>query len=593
LPHVLDRVENGDARGNLARLAGASDEPFRGMLFTDSDVYKALEALAWAAGAGHIGDDLFARGDKLVDLLEKVQADDGYLNSSVQGVPGAAPWADPQWGHELYSAGHLFQAAVAASRAGVFEDLLVIADRFADLIVRTHGAPDSPYIDGHPQVESAFVELYRLTLDPAYLEMARQQLERRGRGWLGRGQFGSAYFQDHEPVRTARRATGHAVRQLYLLAGAVDVAVELHDGELLTAAEHVWDDLFGRKTYLGGGHGSRHRDEAIGDPYELPPDRAYAETCAAIASFQLNWRLLLATGRSRYADAMETALYNAIAASTSTTGTAFFYSNPLQLRTEHDGSQEDAASRRLPWFGCACCPPNVARLIASVHDYVATVSPRGVAIHHYAAGTIDAVVDGHPVRFVVVSEYPYDGNVRIKVEAETEFELAVRIPAWCNDFTVAVDGTDEAADPVDGYLRISRAWRVGDVVQLNLAMPVRVVHPHPHIDAVRGTVAIMRGPLLYAVEQADLPQTVQLEDVRLVRTKGARPSPHPDLSPIAVAVDLAASAPDVEAGPYADTAIQPLQSPSFEVLLLPYHRWANRTPGAMRVWIPTAVESAP
>lgn len=588
LPHVLDQVERGEAQGNLARVISMDEQPQRGMRFTDSDVYKVLEALAWAAGAGHADHELLDRGERLVDLLEKAQADDGYLNSYVQGTLGAARWSDPQWGHELYTAGHLFQAAVAAGRVGVFDDLPAIADRFADLICRTHRAPDDPYIDGHPQVETALVELYRLTGEPGYLDFARQQLDRRGRGWLGDDQFGSAYFQDHEPLRSANRATGHAVRQLYLLAGAVDVAVECHDDALLAAAQRLWDDLFATKTYLTGGHGSRHRDEAIGDAFELPPDRAYAETCAAIASLQLSWRLLLATGRARYADAMEIALYNAIAASTSVAGTEFFYSNPLQVRTGHDGAQEDVAAQRRPWFSCACCPPNLARLLASVHDYLVTASERGLAVHHYAAGTADSVVDGHPVQLRVATDYPYDGAVRITVDADAEFELALRIPGWCAEFGLTVDGIAQALRADDGYLRLNRRWRPGDVVELTLAMPVRVVHPHPHIDAVRGTVAIMRGPLVYALEQADLPLAVQVEDARLIRTRDIRPSPYPDLSPVAVAVEVAADRPAGPVDLYADRPVETVRSAPFEVLLLPYHRWAHRAPGGMRVWIPTA-----
>jgi DUF1680 family protein len=589
LPHVLEHIESGEARANLARLAGSSEQPFHGMPFTDSDVHKTLEALAWAAGVGHVERDLLARGEKLIYLLQKVQTDDGYLNSYVQGTPGIERWSDPQWGHELYTAGHLFQAAVAAGRTGVFGDLPAIAERMATLLVGTHGGADNPYIDGHPQVETALVELYRLSGEVSYLELARQQLERRGRSWLGAGQFGSAYFQDHTPIRDAIRATGHAVRQLYLLTGAVDVAVECHDHELLAAAERIWQDLFHTKTYVSGAHGSRHRDEAIGDPYELPPDRAYAETCAAIASFQLNWRLLLATGSARYADAMEIALYNAIAVSTSVDGIAFFYSNPLQVRTGHDGSQEDVASQRRPWFSCACCPPNLVRLLASVHDYLATTTPRGVALHQYSAGTVDALVDDLPVRIKIATNYPYDQAVRMTVETAAVFELTLRIPAWCTRYSVAVDGERQPVQTRDGYLTLARDWAAGAEVELILEMPVRVVQPHPHLDAVRGCVAIMRGPVLFALEQADLPTEVVLEDARLITVHPAAPSPIPGLSPVVVPVQLTVTAANPQEELYQDSRADPAASVRLEAMLYPYHRWANRSRGAMRVWIPRAV----
>ena len=249
-------------------------------------------------------------------------------------------------------------------------------------------------IDGHPEIETALVELYRLTNEAAYLQLATRFVELRGRGLLGPDRFGANYFQDHAPVREATEPTGHAVRQLYLAAGVTDVYLEGGDDTLLAAMEELWENLLATKTYVTGAHGSRHRDEAFGDPYELPPDRAYAETCAAIASFQWNWRMLLATGRGRYADEMERVLYNAVAAGTSLDGDRFFYSNPLQLRAGHDGADEDHPSGRLEWYRCPCCPPNLARLVASLNAYVATQRRRRPA----AAPADRRRGDGRPAR---------------------------------------------------------------------------------------------------------------------------------------------------------------------------------------------------
>jgi DUF1680 family protein len=590
IPHVLDNLETGEAWSNLARVVGASTASFRGMFFTDSDIYKLLEALAWADDSGRLDPASAKRGDKLVELLREVQDADGYLNSYVQGTPGHERFSDPQWGHELYTAGHLFQAAVAASRAGVMDDLVAVARRFADLLVTTLGEQDSAYLDGHPEVETAMVELYRMTGEASYLTFARQQLERRGQGWLGPDRFGSAYFQDHEPVRTATRATGHAVRQLYLFTGAVDVAVETGDLELLAASERLWEDLFGTKTYISGAHGSRHRDEAIGDAYELPPDRAYAETCAAIASFQWNWRLLLATGKARYAQEMETALYNAIAVSTSLAGTEFFYSNPLQLRAEHDGAHEDAPSQRLPWFSCACCPPNISRLLASVHNYLVTTTEASVTLQHYSSGTIEAEVGGNPARIELRSGYPFDGAVSVLIDGAGEWTLGLRIPSWCEEFSLSVNGerVDAAAD--DGYVTIRRDWAGRTELHLDLSMPVRLVHPHPRVDAVRGCVAVTRGPLVFALEQAGLDDGVALEDVRLLSASGAVESPWPQLSPTAVQLEVAVARPSSPAL-YRDNP-EPASTEIRQVYAIPYHRWANRDPGAMRVWIPLAVGAA-
>jgi DUF1680 family protein len=588
IPHVLDRIENGEGWSNLARLVGKSTAPFRGMFFTDSDVYKALEAVAWAANGGRLSDDLLRRAGELVSLVREAQDDDGYLNSYVQGTPGHDRWSDPHWGHELYTAGHLFQAAVAAARMGVLPELMGVALRFADLLVARFGQGSKPYFDGHPEVETALVELYRLTGRAEYLALASRQLELRGRGWLGEDRFGSQYFQDHLPVLQAREAAGHAVRQIYLLTGAVDVAIETSDHDLLDAVERIWDDLFATKTYVSGAHGSRHRDEALGDAYELPPDRAYAETCAAIASFQWNWRLLLATGRARYADAMETALYNAIAVSTSTDGTEFFYSNPLQLRTGHDGNQEDSPTQRLPWFTCACCPPNISRLLASAHSYLLSRTEQGITVHHYAAAVIDAEVAGGAARMAIRTGYPYDGAIDVDVSggADAEWELALRIPSWCVSWKLWVDGESFDNGAEDGYARIRRDWSSGAAVRLELEMPIRTIVAHPRVDAVRGCVAIARGPVVYALEQTDLPAGTVLEDVRLVAAIRTRDSDEPRTGPVVIELDLLTER-NATGDLYCDHP-QVDSSPLFSAMAIPYHRWANRAPGAMRVWLPKA-----
>ena len=349
-----------------------------------------LEAVGWETGrAGDGGWSAFV--DDTVALLREAQDDDGYLNSWIQGVHPERRWQQLEESHELYCAGHMIQAAVAVARGAGRDDLLDVARRFADLAVERFGDDGGePGLDGHPEIETALVELYRHTGEPRYLALAAAMVERRGRGLLGHHHFGSQYLQDHAPVREATEPVGHAVRQLYLAAGVTDVYLETGDASLLEAMQELWQRTFAEKTYVTGAHGSRHRDEAFGDPYELPPDRAYGETCAAIASFLWNWRLLLATGDGRYAEEMERALYNAIAVSTSLDGRHFSYSNPLHLRDGHDGSSEDAPSERLPWFRCACCPPNLARLVASLHHYVATRDGEGIQLHLPAAGRIEA-----------------------------------------------------------------------------------------------------------------------------------------------------------------------------------------------------------
>jgi uncharacterized protein len=559
-------------------------------------------------------------------LLEKAQDSDGYLDSYYQVDRRDEQWSDLGFSHEMYTAGHLIQAAVAAARAGVPTPLLDVARRFADLLVRKFGTGGADVIDGHPEIETALVELFRLTGHRPYLDLAGRFLSLRGHGLLGEGRFGPRYWQDHEPLLEATEATGHAVRQMYLLAGAVDVAVETRDHALLAAAERLWESALASKTYLTGGQGSRHKDEGFGDPYELPPDRAYAETCAAIGSFQLAWRLLLATGHARYADEMERLLYNGIAASTAVDGRSFFYSNPLQLRTGHDGSHEDTPSQRLSWYSCACCPPNLARLMASLHGYVATSVPGGTQFHLYAAGT---VVSGDYAMDVRTS-YPWDERIDITVTAAGDgpWTLALRVPAWCRDARLSVNGSLVRAGVQEGYLRVTRTWHPGDVVSLVLAMPPRLVGAHPRVDAVRGSAALARGPVVHCLEHADLPPAlhgVPFEDLELDPTASLTVSPGPNASapPAAVhspdgsAPPAAVHRPDASAPPAAGGGLAPVtilvtlrarpadDAPLYRTLdapaagpvtatvpAIPYFLWANREPGPMRVWIPLAPREA-
>ena len=589
IDHCIARLESSGNLENLRLVRDPASGDYNGYWFADSDVYKVLEAVGWETGrAGDAGWSAFV--DETVALLRETQDEDGYLNSWIQGGHGER-WQDLRQSHELYCAGHLIQAAVAMARGARRDDLLDIARRFADLAVERFGADGGePGIDGHPEAETALVELYRHTGEARYLALASAMVERRGRGLLGHHHFGPQYLQDHAPVREATEPVGHAVRQLYLAAGVTDVYLETGDTSLLDAMEQLWHRTFSEKTYLTGAHGSRHRDEAFGDPYELPPDRAYGETCAAIASFMWNWRLLLATGDGRYAEEMERALYNAIAVSTSLDGCHFTYSNPLHLRDGHDGSSEDAPSERLPWFKCACCPPNLARLLASLHHYLATRDERGIQVQLLAPCRIETATADGPATLSVATDYPWDGRVEIAVESPaSEWTLSLRIPAWCEGATVTVDGQPVAGAPDEwGYLRLSRAWNGPSLVELELPMPVRVLRPHPRIDSVRGCVALARGPVVYCVEQADHPAGIAVEDLRLDPSSPPEPAgPNPELAvPVTLAGPARVVAVPRELYPPHDRQAAAPYEPA-TLTAIPYFRWANRGPNAMRVWIPT------
>jgi len=340
--------------------------------------------------------------------------------------------------------------------------------------------------------------------------------------------------------------------------------------------ERQWRDMASRKSYLTGGIGAHHMDEAFGDAYELPPDRCYGETCAAIASVQWNWRMLLVTGDPRYADLLERTLYNGVLAGLALDGGGYSYVNPLHVRDDHRDPVERGA-RRQAWYACACCPPNVMRLLASLHHYLATFDDDGVQVHQYASATLG------PVR--LRTDYPWDGRVEVEVVEDRPgpWTLSLRVPGWSRQ--TLLDG--ERVDP--GYVRLSREWRVGDRVVLELDLAPRIVFPHPRIDAIRGCAAIERGPLVYCIEGADAPAGARVDDLRLCPAGGLRAESRPDLLGGIVAVRVAGEhhPADDDGWPYGFSPNGTRGKP-VELVAVPYSHWGNRGDGGMRVWTPVA-----
>ena len=447
------------------------------------------------------------------------------------------------------------------------------------------------------QAVPALVELYRETGHRPYLELAGQWIEQRGHGRIGDSGFGLRYLQDSEPVRQMGSEYGHVVRALYLDAGVADVAIEMGDGALLQTSAGRWADMVAAKTYLTGGNGSRHEGESFGDHFELPPDRAYNETCAAIASFQWSWRLLLATGDSRYAGHMERILYNGFAGAIDTGGTRFFYVNPLQRRTGH--FEKDDPGRRREWFSCACCPPNIMRLIASLQNYLATTAGDTLYLHQFTG----AELAGAGLTVQLTTSYPWSGAVEITVTGAPPAPagLAVRVPAWSPRPRLLLNGQPLAADPAGaGYLLVHRQWQPGDVLSYQLDVTPRLTYPDRRVDAVRGTAAIERGPLVYCFEQADQPAGTDLEDLALSPgDPGERAVTVPDAGPT-VLIEAAAihnPAPSASGLPYQQDpeATTPAAHPAGDQVIataIPYFQWDNRDGRAMRVWLPLADPSS-
>jgi DUF1680 family protein len=568
----------------------------QGREFSDSEIYKLAEAMAWEGvrtGDAHPGAGL---DDGLAAQIAAAQHRDGYLNTAFGNAGQPGRYTDLEWGHELYCYGHLIQAAVAHARASGDNELTRIGIRAADHVCETFGPQGNPGICGHPVIEMALVELARLTGEQRYLDQAALFVDRRGRGLLSGADAEPSYFQDDVPVRDARVLRGHAVRALYLSSGAVDVAVETGDDALLGAVVAQWEATVARRTYLTGGMGARHSDEAFGDDFELPPDRAYAETCAAVASVMLSWRLLLATGEPRYADLIERTLFNAVAASPATDGRAFFYANRLHQRARGLTPPPDAVSPRplsalrAPWYAVSCCPNNVARTMASLEAYFVTADASGLQIHQYADAQVRTTLDdGRAVGIAIRTAYPESGSVTVRItdSGPEPWTLSLRVPSWAVDGAKLVEPDEFRRRVRPGIVDVTRAFAVGDEVRLELPVAPRWVRADPRVDAVRGTLAVERGPLVLCVESVDLPGKVEVDAVRV------DPTSPPMERDGQVLVNGELSGGGSDPWPYRAVGTQTAGAAGSgagqkaKIPLIPYHFWANRGPTTMRVWLPT------
>jgi DUF1680 family protein len=569
--------------------AGTIDGGHSGIEFVDSELYKLLEAMAWELGRDYSGD-LERRYHALVARVAAAQEPDGYLHTSF-GRPGQPPrYSNLESGHEMYCFGHLFQAAVARLRTGHDDLLPQVARRLADHVYDQFGPGGRVAVCGHPEIEMALVELARSTGEQRYLELARLLVERRGTGTLGIHPFGQEYFQDDIPVRAATTMRGHAVRALYLASGALDVATEARDEELSAAVRRQWANGVARRTYITGGVGSHHQDEAFGDDFELPADRAYAETCAGIASVMLSWRLLLATGEDKYADLIERTLLNNVLASPRADGRAFYYTNTLHQRTPGLVPAEDQlihraeSGLRAPWFEVSCCPTNVARTLASVGLYFATASDNGIQLHQYGDYQLSTALAAGTVTLEVSSAYPIGGRISVRIiEAPArEITLRVRVPAWAHGSATL---SEAPATRSPSYLEIRRVFRPGETIGIAFPDGARATYPDPRIDAARGTFAVERGPLVLALESLDLPAGWNVNEItadpRSIATDAA-----------AATIDVYRHSPVTQEWPYY-AAPEEQAGERVQARLIPYHQWANRGPATMRAWLPLAPRNEP
>jgi len=545
LPSQLAHCQSTGRIQNFQRAAGKVDAPFEGLFaFNDSDVYKWLEAASWSL-AGHPDPALEAEVDRVIAEVAAAQQPDGYLNTYFMFEREGERFSNLKDLHEIYCAGHLFQAAVAHFRATGKRSLLDVACKLADCLDRVN-----PGACGHPEAELALVELYRATGEPRYLALAKHMIGVRGQKPAICG--GGAYWQDHVPYTELTEVTGHAVRMLYLASGAADVVLEDGDEALSAALEAQWASFTQRRMHLTGGAGARWEGEAFGKDYELTSERAYTETCAAIASVMWNWRLFLRTGEAKYMDLLEWTLYNAVLPGLSLDGEHYFYQNPLADRGAH---------RRKAWFGCACCPPNVARTLAQLPGYFAAERDGDLYLTLYAAGTVQIGA----TRITVETRYPWEGTITVRAEGDAK-RLLLRLPAW-------------AGGP--GWLDVPLVEGVAEAT-LDFPMAPRRVYANPRVLACRGQVAVARGPLVYCVEGVDHPES-DTWDLALSETEALTEAWDPErLGGVVTVFGTGHTFPGD--GPLY-TSFAGAEGAGERLIFTPYYAWANRDAGGMTVWL--------
>lgn len=547
---------------NFIKAAGLMDGGHEGIYFDDSDVYKAMEGIAYSL-INNPNSELETLLDTWIGYIAKAQQDDGYLNTFYTLNHPEDRWTDMEK-HEMYCGGHMIEAAVAHHKATGKNSFLDVAVNFADYLATEFGPGKKHWVAGHEEIELALVKLYHETGDKKYLDLSYWLLEERGHGH-GKGEiwdkehWGPAYCQDDVPVSEISDIKGHAVRAMYLFSGMADVAAEKDLPEYVAALERVWEDVVERNMYITGGIGSSGSNEGFSNDYDLPNKEAYCETCASIGMVLWNSRMNMFTQDAKYIDVMERSMYNGVLSGISLEGDRFFYVNPLESEGHH---------HRQQWFGCACCPSNVSRFLPSVGGYIYAVSgAKGLFVNLYVGSTASMDVEHTKLELVQHTNYPWDGTVELEVQPEKEasFPMNLRIPGWCKSFSVSVNGEkQDAAKQENGYVALERSWKKGDKLELNLDMPVEVVAADPRVEANVGKRAIQRGPLVYCVEESDL-VNVDWNEIDLSKDSNFK---------------------TVKAVGKLDGMLQiEGEVGSERFAMIPYFAWDNRHEGRMKVWI--------
>lgn len=557
LPVCIDQIENQTGRIRNFENAAKGEGEHSGIFFDDSDVYKALEGMAYSL-INNPDPELEKKADEWIDKFAAAQQPDGYINTFYTLTGLDKRWTNMDK-HEMYCAGHMIEAGVAYYQATGKRKLLDVCIRMTDHMMSQFGPGKRHWVPGHEEIELALVKLYQTTQEQKYLDFAYWLLEERGHGHgtMGdEGKWDPVYYQDIVPVRRLTDISGHAVRCMYLYCGMADVAALKNDTGYIAAMDRLWDDVVHRNMYITGGIGSSRDNEGFTEDYDLPNLDAYCETCASVGMVLWNQRMNQLTGDSKYIDVLERSLYNGALAGISLGGDRFFYVNPLESKGDH---------HRQEWYGCACCPSQLSRFLPSIGNYIYASSDDALWVNLYIGNTGQIRIGETDILLTQETDYPWDGSVKLTISTSQplEKEIRLRIPNWCKTYDLSINGKRINVSEEKGYAVI-KDWKSQDVIALDMDMPVEIVAADPHVKENFGKRAIQRGPLVYCMEEIDNPEyfdQIQLSPSTTFQT--------------AFVSDILNGIKTIKTNGRAQSAT-----------FIPYYAWDNRKAGKMRVWIP-------
>lgn len=555
----IDQIENQTGRMKNFENAAKVKGDHSGIYFDDSDVYKALEGIAYSL-INNPDPVLEAKADEWIEKMAAAQEPDGYINTYYSLTGLESRWKNMHM-HEMYCAGHMIEAAVAYQQATGKRKLLDVSIRMVEHMMGLFGPGKRHWVAGHQEIELALVKLYNITQDERFLDFSNWLIEERGHGHgLGRENevWNGEYCQDDKPVREMTDIAGHAVRAMYLYCGMADVAALKKDTGYIKALDRLWNDVVFRKMYITGGIGSSRHNEGFTEPYDLPNYDAYCETCASIGMVYWNSRMNQFTGDSKYIDILERSMYNGALAGVSLEGDRFFYVNPLASLGNH---------HRQEWYGCACCPSQVSRFMPSIGNYIYGLSEDAVWVNLYIGSEATFGKDENKITFVQETKYPWEGNILFKVKSLSsplKKEIRLRLPDWCKKYSLQINGQAKSDLKIEkGYIVLDKTWKEGDYIQLLFDMPVEVMTADSRVKENSGKRAIQRGPLVYCMEEVD---NIESFDNKVLNSDTNYTITHRA---------------DLLEGVATITAL----TSNTEINLIPYYAWDNRTPGQMKVWI--------